>query len=112
MLNLRIDMKLDGPAEAIADAELHFLDGPLRGLKLVGFTVVNDEHRGPRVRMPGRAYSVHGERRYLDLLRPIDEGDDAALSWLVDEIVHTYLMLAPEGAGAGGSHTFSRGERS
>ena len=111
-MDLRIDMKLDGPARALADAELHFLDGPLQGLKLVGFTLVNDEHRGPRVRMPGRAYNVHGERRYLDLLRPIEEGNDAALTWLVDEIVQTYQMLAPEGAGAGGSRTFSRGERS
>ena len=60
------------PAGKLADAELHFTDGPLAGLKLIGFSIW--ERRGGSGRnvcFPARQYSVNGERRSFALLRPI-----------------------------------------
>lgn len=56
----------------LADAELHFTDGPLAGLKLIGFSIW--ERRGGsgrNVTFPARQYSMNGERRSFALLRPI-----------------------------------------
>jgi hypothetical protein len=60
------------PPGKIADAELHFNEGPLEGLKLIGFTVWEKRGgSGRSVTFPARSYSVNGERRSLALLRPI-----------------------------------------
>ena len=60
------------PPGKLADAELHFTEGPLDGLKLIGFAIW--ERRGGsgrNVTFPARQYSVNGERRSFALLRPI-----------------------------------------
>ena len=61
------------PPGKLADAELHFSEGPLEGLKLIGFSIW--ERRGGgggrNVTFPARQYSVNGERRSFALLRPI-----------------------------------------
>jgi hypothetical protein len=60
------------PPGKLADAELHFAEGPLDGLKLIGFSVW--ERRGGsgrNVTFPARSYSINGERRSFALLRPI-----------------------------------------
>jgi hypothetical protein len=55
----------------LADAELHFTEGVLDGLKLIGFTVWERRTGGGRnVTFPARTYSVNGERRSFALLRP------------------------------------------
>jgi hypothetical protein len=60
------------PPGKLADAELHFADGPLEGLKLIGFGVWERRSGGGRnVTFPARQYSVNGERRSFALLRPI-----------------------------------------
>jgi hypothetical protein len=62
----------NSPAGKLADAELHFGDGPLQGLKLVGFSIW--ERRGGsgrNVTFPARTFSVNGDRRSFALLRPI-----------------------------------------
>jgi len=60
------------PPGKLADAELHFTDGPLDGLKLIGFAVWERRTGGGRnVTFPARTYSVNGERRSFALLRPI-----------------------------------------
>jgi hypothetical protein len=59
------------PTGKLADAELHFTDGALEGLKLIGFAIW--ERRmgaGRNVTFPARQYSVNGERRSFALLRP------------------------------------------
>ncbi len=62
------------PPGKLADAELHFTEGPLAGLKLVGFGVWERRSGGGRnVTFPSRQYSVNGERRSFALLRPISE---------------------------------------
>ena len=66
------------PPGKLADAELHFTEGPLDGLKLIGFSVWErsprpEERRGGgrNVTFPARQYSINGERRSFALLRPI-----------------------------------------
>jgi hypothetical protein len=60
------------PPGKLADAELHFSEGPLEGLKLIGFSVWERRGGGGRnVTFPARQYSVNGERRSFALLRPI-----------------------------------------
>jgi len=60
------------PPGKLADVELHFTEGALEGLKLIGFSIW--ERRGGsgrNVTFPARQYSVTGERRSFALLRPI-----------------------------------------
>ena len=60
------------PAGKLADAELHFIDGDLDGLKLIGFSIWERRGGGGRnVTFPARQYAVNGERRSFALLRPI-----------------------------------------
>ncbi len=62
------------PPGKLADAEIHFEDGPMAGLKLVGFAVWERRAGGGRnVTFPARQYSVNGERRSFALLRPITD---------------------------------------
>lgn len=61
------------PPGKLADAEVHFDDGPLEGLKLIGFAIWERRGNasGRNVTFPARQYSVNGERRSFALLRPI-----------------------------------------
>jgi len=60
------------PPGKLADAELHFTDGALDGLKLMGFSVWERRTgNGRNVTFPARQYAVNGERRSFALLRPI-----------------------------------------
>jgi hypothetical protein len=62
----------NNPPGKLADAELHFTEGVLEGLKLIGFGVWERRGGGGRnVTFPARQYSVNGERRSFALLRPI-----------------------------------------
>jgi hypothetical protein len=60
------------PPGKLADAEIHFTEGPFEGLKLVGFGVWERKTgAGRNVTFPARSYSANGERRSFSLLRPI-----------------------------------------
>ena len=73
------------PPGKLADAELHFTDGVLEGLKLVGFAVWERRSgSGRNVTFPARQYSVNGDRRSFALLRPVA---DAAAQERVRELV-------------------------
>src|SRR6266850_2304814 len=62
------------PPGKLAEAELHFTEGPLEGLKLIGFSVWERRvGNGRNVTFPARQYQVNGERRTFALLRPIVE---------------------------------------
>ena len=64
------------PPGKLAEAELHFSDGPLEGLKLIGFAIWERRIGGGRnVTFPARQYAVNGERRSFALLRPIVDVD-------------------------------------
>ena len=77
------------PPGKLADAELHFTNGPLEGLKLVGFAVWEKKTGGGRnVTFPARTFSVNGERRSFSLLRPIV--DSTAQNRIRDLILDAY----------------------
>jgi hypothetical protein len=60
------------PPGKLAEAELHFSDGPLAGLKLIGFSIWERRGgNGRNVTFPARSYTVNGERRNFALLRPV-----------------------------------------
>src|SRR5262249_50785924 len=60
------------PPGKLAEAEMHFDEGPLAGLKLIGFTIWERRNGdGRNVTFPARSYAVNGERRSFALLRPI-----------------------------------------
>lgn len=60
------------PPGKLADAELQFTQGPLEGLKLIGFAIWERRTGVSRiVTFPARQYNVNGERRSFALLRPI-----------------------------------------
>jgi hypothetical protein len=62
------------PPGKLADAELHFTEGVLEGLKLIGFGIWERRGGGGRnVTFPSRQFSVNGERRSFALLRPIQD---------------------------------------
>ena len=77
------------PPGKLADAELHFTDGVLEGLKLIGFSVWERRSGGGRnVTFPARQYAVNGERRSFALLRPI--GDASAQDRIKDLVLQAY----------------------
>ena len=77
------------PPGKLADAELHFSEGPLEGLKLIGFAVWEKKNgSGRNVTFPARSFSVNGERRSFALLRPFT--DSTAQNRLRDLILEAY----------------------
>lgn len=79
----------NNPPGKLADAELHFTEGLLEGLKLIGFGVWDSRTgNGRNVTFPARQYSVNGERRSFSLLRPI--GDAAARDRIREAILSAY----------------------
>ena len=73
------------PPSKLADAELHFTEGVLEGLKLVGFAVWERRSgSGRNVTFPSRQYTVSGDRRSFALLRPVA---DAASQERVRDLV-------------------------
>ena len=85
------------PPGKLADAEVHFLSGPLEGLKLIGFSVWERKTGGGRnVTFPARTYSVNGERRSFSLLRPV--GDTTAQNRVRDLVLQAYAEFEAEAA--------------
>lgn len=77
------------PSGKLADAELHFTEGALEGLKLIGFGIWERRSGGGRnVTFPARTYSVNGERRSFSLLRPI--GDASSQNSIRDLVLDAY----------------------
>ena len=79
----------DNPRGKLADAELHFTEGLLGGLKLIGFSVWERRSGGGRtVTFPARQYTVNGDRRSFMVLRPID--DASAQERMRDLVLQAY----------------------
>ncbi len=59
------------PASKLADVEIHFEEGLLAGLKLVGASVWRSKKgEAPTVLVPSRSYATASGVRYYELLRP------------------------------------------
>ena len=85
------------PPGKLADAELYFTEGPLAGLKLIGFSIWERRSGGGRnVTFPARQYSVNGDRRSFVLLRPID--DTGAQNGIRDAILAAYAEYEAKAA--------------
>lgn len=62
------------PNGKLADVEVHFTDGHLAGMRLLGFAIWELKNgSGRNVTFPARTYSVNGERRSFSLLRPVND---------------------------------------
>ena len=98
---MHIDVKIvpndkGSPPGKLADAELHFADGPFAGLKLIGFAIWERRSgTGRNVTFPARQYSVNGERRSFALLRPI--ADATAQERVRDLILDAYAEFEASG---------------
>jgi hypothetical protein len=85
------------PPGKLADAELHFTEGVLEGLRLIGFSIW--ERRGGsgrNVTFPARQYVVNGERRSFALLRPI--GEATAQDRLRELVLQAYAEFEAQAA--------------
>jgi hypothetical protein len=86
------------PVGKLADAELHFTEGVLAGLKLIGFTVWERRASGGRnVTFPARQYSVNGDRRSFSLLRPA-AGDATSQDRVRELILQAYAEFEENSA--------------
>jgi len=88
----------NNPPGKLAEAELHFTEGVLEGLKLIGFGIW--ERRtgtGRNVTFPARQYTVGGERRSFALLRP-SAGDAMAQDRLRDLILQAFAEYEEKAA--------------
>jgi hypothetical protein len=85
------------PPGKLADAELHFTEGPLSGLKLIGFSIWERHGGGRNVTFPARQYSVNGERRAFAVLRPI--ADASAQDRIRQQILDAFVAFEAETVG-------------
>jgi hypothetical protein len=80
----------NNPPGKLADAEVHFTEGALEGMKLIGFAVWERRTGGGRnVTFPARQYSVNGERRTFSLLRPAN-GDATKQDRIREMVLQAY----------------------
>src|SRR5512134_1759196 len=67
------------PQSKLADVEIHFEEGLLAGLKLVGCSVWRSRKgEEPTVLVPSRSYATAAGVRYYELLRPSADGAPGA----------------------------------
>lgn len=96
------------PPGKLADAELHFSEGPLAGLKLIGFSIWERRtSAGRNITFPARQFSVNGERRSFALLRPITDTD--AQNGIRDVILQAYAEHEAEAATEAHGEAFTTG---
>jgi hypothetical protein len=88
----------NNPPGKLADAEVHFTEGALEGLKLIGFAVWERRTgNGRNVTFPARQYSVNGERRTYALLRPVN-GDATRQDRVRELVLQAYAEFERQAA--------------
>ena len=79
----------NGPERLVCEAEIVFGEnGPLAGLKLVGFSLWRGPDGEVYVTFPSRAFGAGNDRKYFDYLRSVDgtlETVKRLKAWIVDE---------------------------
>jgi hypothetical protein len=74
-MHVQFVAKEHGPERLICEAELVFDDvGPLSGMRLVGFSLWRGVDGEVFVTLPARAFGAGADRRFFDLLRPVENG--------------------------------------
>jgi hypothetical protein len=73
-MHLTFEAREGGPDKLLADASIVFDegDGPLAGMKLVGFSVWRSAEGDVTITFPSRSFGAGGDRRYFDYLRSAD----------------------------------------
>ena len=85
------------PLGKLADVEVHFTDGAMEGLRLLGFSVWEKKNgTGRSVTFPSRTYSVQGQRRSFSLLRP--QGDSKPQERVRDLVLQAYADFEAQAA--------------
>lgn len=88
-MRVQFVQKENGPERLICEAELLFdEDGPLAGMKLVGFSLWRGADGEIYVTFPSRAFGAGADRRYFDFLRSTDgtpNGGKKVKAWLLEE---------------------------
>ena len=77
-----------GPERLVCEAEIHFEEGPISGMRLVGFSLWRSPEGEVYVTFPSRAFGSGAERRFFDYLRAIDgtaEPVKRVKAWILDE---------------------------
>jgi hypothetical protein len=78
----------NGPERLVTEAEIHFEEGELAGMRLVGFCLRRSAEGEIYVTFPSRAFGAGSERRYFDYLRSVEGTADAIKSvkaWILGE---------------------------
>ena len=82
----------NSPERLVSEAEIHFDEGALAGMRLVGFSLWRSPEGELYVTFPSRAFGSGGERRFFDYLRSTDGTLDAVKrvkAWILDEYRRT-----------------------
>lgn len=82
--------RANGPENLVCEAEVRFdsEEGPLGGMKLVGFSLWRGTEGQIHVTFPARAFGVGEERRYFDFLRSAEGAAADAKrvkTWIVEQ---------------------------
>jgi len=84
--------RANGPERLVCEAELIFdsaTEGPLAGLKLVGFSLWRAPDGETYVTLPARAFGGGSSRRFFDYVRPFDPTDTGSVenlkAWIIAE---------------------------
>ncbi len=87
-MRIRFVRRENGPERLVCEAELVFDEGPLAGMKLVGFSLWNGADGEIHVTFPSRASGAGSERRFFDYLRSV-EGNVSdprrVKAWIVEQ---------------------------
>jgi hypothetical protein len=78
----------NGPERLVCEAELHFEDGPLAGMRVVGFSVWRGAEGDIYVTFPSRAFGTATDRKYFDYLRAVDGSAETVKqvkAWILEE---------------------------
>ncbi|MCU0241263.1 MAG: hypothetical protein MUF51_02430 [Vicinamibacteria bacterium] len=73
-MHIRFVTKEHGPERLVSEAEIHFEEGFLAGMKLVGISLWRGADGDTYVTMPARAFGMGQERRFFDFLRSAEPG--------------------------------------
>jgi hypothetical protein len=85
------------PQGKLADVEVHFTEGEMEGLRLLGFCVWERKNgSGRSVTFPSRTYSVQGERRSFSLLR--SQSDSKPQERVRDLVLQAYADFEAQAA--------------
>jgi hypothetical protein len=87
-MTIQFQERENGPERLVTEAEIHFDEGALAGMKLVGFGVLRSPEGELYVTFPSRAFGAGAERRFFDYLRSKDGAGETVRSvkaWILSE---------------------------